>query len=340
MSFLQSAKIAFRQIEKTKDRRKTLLSFGINYLDDALDGILPNDLILLGAGSGAGKTELCCSIARHNVELGKRVHYIALEAEYGEIENRILYQMISKYFYADESRQRHIKLFYNKWLLGDYGKLIEPYEGKAANEYVNKFHSFYTFYKDKDFNSDQLIEKVMYASDETDLIILDHVHYMDWDEENENMALKNIAKTARDLSLDLGKPIILVSHLRKRDKWADEICPGLEEFHGSSDLYKIATKAFTIAAGDYKGEGKYETYFRVVKNRISGGVTRFVGRGIYKQSEGRYEETYDIAKSNQKRGEDFECLTGVESPDWARNTNTRQNVRTSPYPLPRQPNLF
>lgn len=340
MSFLQSAKIAVSQIEKTRGRRSTLLSFGVNYLDDSLDGILPNDLILIGAGSGAGKTELCCSIARHNVERGKRVHYLALEAEYGEIENRILYQMISNNFYNDVDRPRNVKLYYNKWLLGDYGNDIEKYEGEAASEFMRKFTSLFTFYKDKDFNSESLINSVMFAADETDLVILDHVHYMDWDDANENLALKSIAKTARDLSLSFGKPIILVSHLRKRDKWQDEMCPGLEEFHGSSDLYKIATKAFTIAAGNYIGSGKYETYFRIVKNRISGSVTRFMGKSIYKPSEGRYENSYEIGKSNQKRGDDFECINESERPDWAKHSDSSKNLLTSNSSVPRQPSLF
>jgi replicative DNA helicase len=55
--------------------------FGVTYLDAALKGICPNDLILIGATSGAGKTELCAQIARINAKLGKRVNYIALEAE-------------------------------------------------------------------------------------------------------------------------------------------------------------------------------------------------------------------------------------------------------------------
>ena len=63
--------------------------FGIKYLDAALHGIKPNDLILIGASSGAGKTELCTHIAKTNAKLGKRVRYIALEAEKNEIETTL-----------------------------------------------------------------------------------------------------------------------------------------------------------------------------------------------------------------------------------------------------------
>jgi len=39
------------------------LSFGIQYLDDALKGIIATDLVVLAAGTGVGKSELASSIA-------------------------------------------------------------------------------------------------------------------------------------------------------------------------------------------------------------------------------------------------------------------------------------
>ena len=83
-----------------------ILKFGVSYLDDALLGILPNDLVLIGAPSGAGKTQLCVNIANANLAEGKRVHVFALEAEQDEWERRIKYQMLCQAYYSDQNRQR------------------------------------------------------------------------------------------------------------------------------------------------------------------------------------------------------------------------------------------
>lgn len=110
---------AFVEYEERKNMLDRQLRFGVDYLDDSLRGILPDDLILLGASSGAGKTQLCCNIAYANLEDGKTVHYIALEASRFEIERRLKYPMVFERFISDQHRPRLSRqLNYPDWLLG------------------------------------------------------------------------------------------------------------------------------------------------------------------------------------------------------------------------------
>lgn len=328
MSYIKSNSVAFSEIELRKNRRKNLLTFGNDFLDDALKGILPNDLILIGAGSGAGKTELSCNIAKANIEKGKRVHFIALEAELYEIERRIKYQLFAKAFFDDISRP-DVNIAFDEWMLGDFIESCEKYEAIAAKEFMNNYENQFTYYKQENFTPTDFIEKVLIAHQETDLIILDHVHYFDFDDDNENRAIKEIAKTARSLTLEYGKPIILVSHLRKRDRGTQDMCPGLEEFHGSSDLYKIATKAITIAPGGWDPGGKYETFFRIVKNRFGGSVVRYLASCNYIISEGRYEKGYRLGEANQKRDEEFRDIEGNLHPKWAKHSTRESSFSNS-----------
>lgn len=337
MSYIQSNTIAFEEIELRKNRRANLLSFGIDFLDDTLKGILKNDLILIGAGSGAGKTELSCSIAKSNIEKGKRVHFIALEAEMYEIERRIKYQLFAKHFYEDRDRPRDISIYFDEWMLGDYIESCEKYEALAATEFMNKYENQYTYYKQDDFTVGDFVEKVLMVHEKTDLIILDHVHYFDFDDDNENRAVKQIAKTARMLTLEYGIPIILVSHLRKRDRGTHEMAPGLEEFHGSSDLYKIATKAITIAPGGWDPDGKYETFFRIVKNRFGGSVVRYMASCNFLIGEGRYEKGYKLGQANQRRDEEFRELENGIYPKWAKNSSRLGRLSNSVASKPRSP---
>lgn len=310
-----------------------LLSFGVEYLDDALRGIFPDDLILLGAPSGIGKTQLCCNIAYANLELGKTVHYIALEASEYEIERRLKYPLVLERFLADPNRPRlNRKIAYSDWLLGAYTEELRPYEQEAAEFFEVAFKNLYVHYKQDNFGINELISSVCHASESTDLIILDHIHYFDLDDDNENRAIREIAKTIRTLAIEEQKPIVVVAHLRKRDKFNDEIAAGLDEFHGTSDLYKIATRVITIAPGGPDPDGNFKTFFRIPKNRIDGGVTRYLGLELFNPKKGFYEQgQYQIGWADQKRKEGFAEVGGAYVPDWARQAR-RANPISHLYP--------
>jgi KaiC/GvpD/RAD55 family RecA-like ATPase len=317
MSFHRSIDHSFTEIETRRNAREGMLTFGMKYLDDAMIGITKNDLILVGAASGGGKTQFCCNVARANVSLGKRVHYIALEAEHLEIEKRIKYQIFANKFFSDPNRPRDIYVSYQNWAMGDFVVSLQKYEAAAAQEFMKNYPTLFVMYKAGKFDVSDLIIKVLECSTETDLIIVDHVHYMDYDGDSENKSLKNIAITARDLALEQGVPIILVSHMRKKDRNSFELAPGQEDFHGSSDLYKAATRGITLGPGRVYSDGSMETFVRIVKNRLDGSPCRYIANCRYNQNQGIYEKIYHLGNSYQNRDKGFEQLAAELYPRWA-----------------------
>lgn len=304
---------------ETKKRKATLnklLKFGIPFLDDALHGIFPSDSILLGAPSGMGKTQLCCNIANANLDEGKTVHYIALEAEEFEIESRLKYQFFAERFFGDPNRPR-MRMSFDIWMQGRHIEECETYESWANDMFEKSYPNLFLYQKRDKFTVNDLIQQVLLNSEKTDLIIVDHVHYFDFDDDNENRAVKEIAKTTRSLTLEEGRPMILVAHLRKRDKGNEDLVAGMEEFHGSSDLYKIATKVITMAPGNPTQDGNFETFFRIPKNRLNGGVSRYTGRCLFSPKKGRYEKAYKIGWANLTRRNGFEELDHSLYPEWA-----------------------
>lgn len=332
-----------RQSEaERKDRAniaKNKMRFGIEFLDDALSGIFQDDLVLLGAPSGVGKTQLCCNIAIANLEDGKKVHYIALEASRFEIERRLKFPLVMERYYSDPLRVSvPNKITYTDWLEGKYNSILEQYDADADKFFEAAYRDLFVMYKPDKFGVSQLIESVLYCAEDTNLIIIDHVHYFDLDDDNENRGIKEIAKTVRKLALENQKPIILVAHLRKRDKQNEELVPGLDEFHGSSDLYKIATKVITFSPGRLTHDGTFETYFRAPKNRLDGGVTRFIGKEFFSPRKGGYESgKYQIGWAGRPRKEGFEEIDRSLLPSWARGA-ARSGSNSNPVPS-RQPNL-
>lgn len=300
---------AFERYVESDERKKKysgeLLTFGNEFLDQAMRGIFPDDLVLVGAPSGVGKTQFSTNLALKNVMNGKRVHFFALEASVGEIEDRLRYSLFAKMFYADTSRETGVILNFTDWILGKFDKFEEKYRAQVTEQF-EKLTGLWTFYKDSEFRIEGLIENIMLVASNTDLIIIDHAHYFDLDDQNENRALKEIAKTIRSTSQIVEKPVVLIAHLRKRDKISKDFMPGIDDFHGSSDLTKIATKVILISKGGMTGSTRSETYFRIVKCRLDGSLTNYIGKSLYNFKTGDFDQQCWVGRlSYDEKGKQF-----------------------------------
>jgi len=307
---------------RMKDGEGTL-EFGVEFLDDSLFGISKSDLILVGAYSGSGKTQLVSNIGAHAAKSGNRVDILALEAEHLEIQRRTLYGLFVKHYLNDPERPP-LDLYYPRWRYGHNTVLGSKYEALAIEEYQRDYKNLYTGYKKGDFNVHDLRQTLLDCKlDGSKLVIIDHAHFFDWGDERENTALKEIVTTTREMALEEEMSIILVSHLRKKDSRNQAYAPSLEEFHGSSELYKQATKAITLGPGSYDPRGLSTTYINSAKFRHDGSATKFTARVIYNFKTGGYEKGYELGKSNQKRDREFETINPSDYPVWSRYRASR-----------------
>jgi hypothetical protein len=130
-------------------------------------------------------------------------------------------------------------------------------------------------------------------------VVVDHLHYVDTKEGQENAQQKQAAQRMRDIALATGVPIILIVHLRKstngprRDR---ALVPEIEDIHGSSDLGKIATTSLILAKAPddllavkakYTKPESWPTFIRVAKCRLDGDRTRYTPV-VYFNSRGNY----------------------------------------------------
>src|SRR5262245_25639005 len=100
-------------------RQETTLEYGVPYLDDDLLGMSPNELILIGARSGGGKTELATQILITQQKRCKPVMYYALDHERSEIERRVLWRRIVGKIRQDRPPEfRGVYLRYAEWRAG------------------------------------------------------------------------------------------------------------------------------------------------------------------------------------------------------------------------------
>ena len=291
------------------------------FLDDCLRGIGQHDLVLLGAETGAGKTELALAIAKANARQRKRVCYFALEAEPKEIERRTKYAFVVEL--AVRARDpRCDAMTYIDWINGAIDEVTRPYEAEAEAMAQASLATLYTYYRGPRFSLDEIQQSFRaFRSEAPDLVVLDHLHYVDIDDDaSENRAYKQVVQTIRQLAIDAGVPVVLVAHLRKRDLRARYVVPHVEDFHGSSDLSKVATHCIQLApARDVPARQWYlaPTFVHVPKDRHSG-ATRLVACCWYDVRFRRYIDEYTLGRLVDG-GTRWEPLKPSEAPAWARN---------------------
>lgn len=304
-------------------RRKHLagrvIPFNVSYLDDCCIGIHPTDLVVISAATGAGKTTLGSLLAQRAAEDGRRAHFFALEAFRDEIENRMLFRELS--VLAAEHRMWNRGMTLNRWLYGRCPEL-DALEEEATARLSDRLKTMRTFYRGARFTSEDITRLFHSAKGEADLIVLDHVHYVDGEGPNENAELKRIAKAIRDVALAMEVPVIVIAHLRKKQGGkVVRIAPDLDDVHGSSDLVKIATKVVLVAPcrGELasKDPGVATTLVQVAKDRYQG-VNGFCALMQFDMSSMSYRETYGVARVSPG-GDRLLHLGQGDLPSWAKH---------------------
>lgn len=291
-----------------------IVSFGVSFLDDCMGPILPHDLVVIGAKTGIGKTSLATLIAVNAATQGKKVFFFGLEAERDEIERRIKFSRVAELARANGFPRG---LSYLDWYLCKHDTKLDKHEIRADAELSTNMENLHTFYRTQDFYSSDYERMVKDVQETADLIILDHLHYVDTDDINENRAFKNVVKRIRDVSLRCGKPVVVVAHLRKAERHNPLLVPSIDDFHGTSDITKIATKAIIIAPAYEHAGGEahiWGTYIAPVKCRIEGSRTRYVGLCWYDARMNKYTSNYQVGRLSP---DGAEWKIEEKIPEWA-----------------------
>jgi hypothetical protein len=153
-----------------------------------------------------------------------------------------------------------------------------------------------------------------------DLIVLDHLHYVDADGPNENVETKKIVQAIRDSSLAAQVPVVAIAHLRKKQGGvnAREI-PDADAIHGASEVSKVATKIVMVAPArseDFVSSdpATANTFMQVVKDRYEGvnGYAALMQYGLATMS---YKDRYQVCRV----GIDGKVSMAEKRPNWARN---------------------
>ena len=317
----------------------SLCKYGIKPLDDALRAIAPNELIVIAAGSGIGKTELSLHISRTNALRGKRVAHFNLEGGWREAVQRMKWREMCNIYYERYHMKGHfVELDYRKWVLNELNNdLLRKIESEAYENLKTVGENLWLYNNPNGLNCKEFCASLLSfhnlefaamnfgglkkAGFELDLIVIDHLHYFSLDkDENEIGEITAILKAVKDITEVFNIPVILVAHLRKLPRGhgiADK-----EDIYGTSNIHKIANTCIILAPDHEKddySQGQYPTYIRIAKSRqgLRPNLLMYSSFDIHTRS---YGEHYDLYKCFPDGSVANDSLKDFEKPLWARST--------------------
>lgn len=218
---------------RQKINPNNLIKYWIKWLDDNLVWILPDELVVIGAQTWVGKSEVAYSIAITNAIAGKKVLLFSLEWNIEEVALRYLQKEIYKH--------KQLKTYEYRFNTRDFSMDEDAAIYRTSENLKNNLIVF----NKKTIPSMQFITEVIRKKNrDVDLIIIDHLHYIPITWDNENRGIWEIMRELKILTDIEKKPVVLVSHLRK-PTWKKEIDDEPTEF----DLYwssNVAKEATTI----------------------------------------------------------------------------------------------
>ena len=284
--------------KKYINSQKLKAKFGIKYLDDNFTGILEDDFWLIGARSGAGKSTIADIIATYNASLGKKVTLITLENFEGDL-------LIQKAYYQYKKITQNWGLTLRDFAVENFEK-DEVALQKSFNYAEKAYKNVKIVYNNGDYKIEDLHRDIVDAANrsESDLLIIDHLDYLDKDSptENELAHITKVVKAIRDTQRIHHIPVVGISHLRKVPNQRDNIIiPSVDEFIGSSNKYKQATGAILLAPDDednFKSLGYLKSTWCCVRKLRMGGIDNRAAKIIFNTKTGQYTEEYKLFKVN------------------------------------------
>ena len=247
-----------------------------NGLNEKLGGIRLNELNLICAGSGTGKSQVCREIAYDLVKNKHKVGYIALEESVKRSVRGIVSVGLNKLMHIPEVK----KNIPEEEILKEWNKI---------KDYI----CFYDHWGSA--SSDDLLNKIRYMVKGLDckVIFLDHISIVisGLAEGDERRLIDNTMTQLRQLVEELNIAMFVVSHLKRPEGRGHEegTHTSLSHLRGSASLGQLSDAVIGFERNQQSETEANVLSCRILKNRFSGdcGIATTL---IYNKETGRLAE--------------------------------------------------
>lgn len=257
-------------------------------LSEATYGTRGGQIIGLGAGVGVGKTEVFCEIAKHRVELGRKVAVFSLEQPPTETVLRL----------GGKFMEKPIHVPGVDWDPEELRKALAPFE---------ESYFLYDHFGSTDWDQIKRHIRWLAKSEAIQDVFLDHLTALTSHADDERRSLDAIMEEMSSLAQNLGITIFFVSHLATPDGTPHEEGGRVFEKHFRGSRAIAQWSHFMIGLERNKQHpdprSRNTTTLRVLKDRFTG---QSAGECIYLRYDtptNRMVETSEPPQpSDSKRG--------------------------------------
>lgn len=217
------------EVERRKVNIDTVCKYGIGILDRYMGWILPNELVVVGADTWMGKSEIAYKIAVTNAQRGKKVLLFALEWDLNEVALRYMQRTISELVPL-----KTIEFRFNR--KQEHSEYVDHIIKSLDNE--ERVQNLLIFKKQQVPTMELLASMIEQMKDWVDMIIIDHLHYIQFASASQEIEeIGKVMRQVKQITDTIKKPIIIMSHFRKRKKTDD---PTEQDLYWSSNIAKEA----------------------------------------------------------------------------------------------------
>lgn len=287
---------AVRRLVAEAPVQMPLFRFPLKKLDEMTGGVRRSEIVLIGSGTGMGKTEFAREIAIHASLQGLNVGYVALE----------------------ESVQRTYIGIAGMLLGVQLKKAAKPVDTPGYNEVCDKYLRDKWFFYDHfgSLDEENLIAKLRYLriACRVDLIVLDHISIVvsGLESDDERRTIDHLMTRCRSLTQETGVAMIMISHMNQPEKGAALEEGGktsIHRFRGSRGIGQLIDTAIGLERNQQADdeEEKNVSTIRLLKCRFSGD-TGFCGKMRYDKVTGRLHEVeggevFDAQETTDGKGD-------------------------------------
>ena len=224
-------------------------------------GMRKNELVLVTAGSGIGKSSVMRELVHYIISTtDEKVGCLFLEESVRQTALGILSVEASKRFHINSEEEKD-------WTVKDKEEALDTLNDLEQLVFWNHFGSS---------TLENLLTRVRYMVKGLDCqyIILDHISMVVYETTNERKAIDDIMVKLRTLVQELGIHLIVVSHLSRPQGTGHEEGSNvsLNQLRGSHSLAQLPDMIYALERNTQALDEKERnrTWIRVLKNRFSG----------------------------------------------------------------------
>ena len=249
------------QYKKDNPNIKSGVTTGFRYLDNIIGGFNPEELVIIGARTGMGKTTLALNLCVNAMKKGHKAMFVSLEMS----TTALTYKM------ASDMTEIEYKEFDEGTLSDDQMTMVNEVTSSVFKNLFTSDSTGLTLEKVKS------LARQRSKTEGLDALYVDYLQIMNVSDSNvnkraEHEKLGHISRELKNLAAELKIPVIALAQLSRGLEKSDNKRPMMSDLRGSGAIEQDANKILFIHRDSYYNDSSGDECEIIVAKNRSGGL--------------------------------------------------------------------